>query len=152
MEKEYNSAFFGLYENTFLVYSQKHGQVEALRFLQSLFEYGLKKAYDSMGFTQGSSADFVRVVGTRDNGVGLKIAFPEVSDELIVYQFHTDPFPNLKGKVDAQALDDTYINFKVQYLLGPDWRYMTTCHLWKGNPYTEHRIFKKNRVLDAKRS
>ena len=56
-----------------------------------------------------------------------------------------DPFPNLKGHVDPQKLDASYMNFKLKYLLGDDWEYKMTKHLWNGNDCIEHYIYKKKK-------
>ncbi len=62
----------------------------------------------------------------------------------IVYQFHDDPFPNLKGRVDGNELDRNYLDFKVSHLLGDGWKITsTTKHLWEGDPYSEHIIEKR---------
>ena len=105
--------------------------------------FGLKKSYDVSDFKKGSPKDFARVVGERDKSVGLKVSFPEVNETRVVYRFLTDPFLGLNGKVDAHKLDDTYMAFKVEYLLGNDWNYKTPKHIWKGNAFTEHIISKK---------
>lgn len=138
--KEYNAAFFGLYENVFLVLKQAFGEERALGLFRKIMEKGLKKAYDTSGFEKGNPQDFVRVVGERDINVGLRVEFPEITEDRVVYQFHTDPFPNLKEHVDPERLDDTYMAFKVRYLLGENWKYKTTKHIWKGDKFTEHVI------------
>ena len=140
--KEYNAAFFGLFENTFKTLKNHYGKETALCLFQEIMETGLSKAYGS-DFEKGNPDDFVRVVGERDKNVGLRVEFPEVSNEKIVYQFHDDPFPNLKGQIEPQELDATYINFKIKTLLGQDWDYETTQHLWQGDPCTEYVITKK---------
>lgn len=141
--KDYNAAFFGLYENLFITLKQELGEEEALELFRKVMERGLKKAYDAAGFEKGSSREFARVVGERDESVGLKISFPVVEENNIVYRFHTDPFPNLKGVVGAEELDDKYMRFKVGYLLGSEWGYETTTHLWRGGEFTEHIIYRK---------
>ena len=138
--KEYNAAFFGLYENTFLVLKENLGEQRALELFRQIMERGLKKSYDTSGFRRGDPRDFARVVGERDSSVGLHVEFPELKGGRIVYQFHTDPFPNLKGRVDRQKLADTYMAFKVGYLLGKGWGYRTTKHIWDGDKFTEHVI------------
>lgn len=138
----YNVAFFGLYQNFFLVLKAEFGEPRALELFRQVMERGLKAAYDKMGFKKGNPKEFARVVGERDKSVGLKVKFPIVSKDKIVYQFWTDPFPGLKGQVAARLLDDTYMRFKVEYLLGNDWKYSTTKHLWNGSKYTEHLIEK----------
>ena len=140
---EYNKAFFELYENVLLVLQEESDEEKALETFSKIMRFGLKKAYDASGFEKGSPKDFAKIVGERDTRVGLKVSFPEVTKNKIVYRFHTDPFPGLKGKVDAGKLDATYMQFKVEYLLGPKWSYETTSHLWKGGSFTEHTISKK---------
>lgn len=142
--KKYNAAFFGLYENTFLVLKENLGEEKALDIFRQVMEKTLKKAYDSAGFRKGSPKDFAMVLKERDEKVGLEVEFPEVAENRIVYRFHTDPFPNLKGHVDHEKLDDTYIVFKVRYLLGEDWKYETTKHIWNGDKFTEFVITRKN--------
>ena len=80
---------------------------------------------------------------TRDESVGLKVSFPTVEEDKIVYRFLTDPFPNLKNAVEAEKLDATYMAFKVSHLLGQGWSYKSTKHLWKNDMFTEHMIFRK---------
>ncbi len=138
----YNTAFFSLYEKVFLLSCELYGQEKALDFITKLFSRALGPAYGAMGFQKGSVFDFVRVVSERDAGVGLVVKFPNVTDLEITYQFHTDPFPGLKGKVDHHNLDRCYLAFKVSHLLGDDWTYQTTKHIWEGAPCSEHRIFK----------
>ncbi|HLD59256.1 MAG TPA: hypothetical protein VI977_06535 [archaeon] len=140
----YNKAFFGLYENLFLVLKEEFGEEKALELFTKIMRFGLKKAYDATGFQKGSPKDFAKVVGARDKSVGLKVSFPEIQKEKIVYRFLTDPFPGLKGKVDFAKLDATYMQFKAEYLLGSDWKYETTRHFWNGSKFTEHVISKKN--------
>lgn len=138
--KEYNAAFFGLYENVFIILEENLGEERALDLFRQVMEKGLKKAYDNSGFTREDPQDFVRVVGERDRNVGLHVEFPEVTKDRIIYQFHTDPFPNLRDEVESKKLDGTYMAFKVRYLLGEDWAYETTKHLWGGDKFTEHVI------------
>ena len=140
---EYNAAFFGLYENLFLVLKEESGEDEALGIFRKVMEKGLKKAYDASGFEKGDVKEFARVVGERDESVGLVVEFPEVSGNRIVYRFRTDPFPGLKGEVDPGKLDNTYMAFKVRYLLGEGWSYRNVKHLWKGDEFTEHVIEKQ---------
>lgn len=141
--KEFNYPFFGLYENVFLTYSEQYNTQEALNFMKKLFAKALGKAYMSVGFSKGNINDFANVVKERDESVGLHVEFPLVTDSKIIYQFHRDPFPNLKNLVTSHELDDTYLHFKVNFLLGEDWQYMTTQHIWSGYPYTEHVIYLK---------
>lgn len=142
MLKEYNAAFFSLYENWFTLLKNEFDEKTALNLFRKAMEAGLSKAYGD-NIKKGSTAEFARLVGERDNNVGLLVKFPEMTDDKLVYQFHTDPFPNLKNKVDPQKLDDTYIAFKIRYILGDDWDYKNTAHLWNGNECTEFVIFKK---------
>jgi len=140
--KEYNAAFFGLYENLFIVLKENFGEEKALSLFRQIMEKGLKGAYDMSGFKRGSPQDFAKVVGERDRNVGLRVEFPEITENKIVYQFYTDPFPNLKDQVAPGKLDDTYMAFKVKYLLGEDWKYKTTRHVWSGDEFTEYVITK----------
>jgi hypothetical protein len=141
--KPYNAPFFRLYETMFLVLKQELGEEQCLTILKQVFAKNLKAAYDQTNWRKGNPHDFTHVVGLRDEAVGLQVAFPTVTDTEIVYQFHTDPFPHLKGKVEPEKLDATYLEFKVSYLLGAKWSYITTKHLWRKDPYTEHVITKK---------
>lgn len=138
----YNVAFFGLFENVFKLLKEEYGEERALELFTVLMERGLSKSY-GVDFKQGDPSEFARLVAERDRLVGLRVEFPEIAESKLVYQFHDDPFPNLKGLVDPQKLDRCYMNFKVQYILGPGWDYETTKHLWRGDKYTEHVITKK---------
>ena len=135
----YNAAFFGLFENIFKLLKKEFGEEKALDLFTKLMATGLGKSYGD-NFVKGQSNEFARVVSERDKIVGLHVEFPQVEENTIIYQFHDDPFPNLKGEVDAEKLDKTYIDFKVNYLLGEGWQYHTTKHLWWGDEYTEHVI------------
>ena len=141
MIKEYNAAFFGLYENWFKLLKNEFGEDRAIELFRKAMETGLSKAYGN-NFKKGSTSEFVSLVGARDNNVGLLVKFPEVSADKLVYQFHTDPFPNLKNEIAHDKLDDTYIAFKVRYILGDEWRYKNTSHLWNGDSCTEFVIIK----------
>ncbi|HLC77289.1 MAG TPA: hypothetical protein VJH04_03745 [archaeon] len=136
----YNAAFFAVHEAYFLVLKEEKGEDFALDVMRRVMERSLGKAYTTIGFTKGSTNTFVKVVGKRDKSVGLRVEFPEVSEDRMVYRFHTDPFPNLRGQVDPRRLDDTYMKFKVEFLLGKEWHYRTTKHLWNGDEFTEHVI------------
>jgi hypothetical protein len=139
----YNKAFFGLYENLFLVLKEEFDEERALELFAKVMRFGLKKAYDTTGFQKGNPKEFVKVVGARDKSVGLKVSFPTIEKDKIVYRFLTDPFPGLNGKVAPEKLDTTYMEFKVDYLLGSDWKYETSKHFWKGDKFIEHVISKK---------
>lgn len=140
--KEYNAAFFQLYENWFKLLKQEFGEHKAIDLFRKTMEIGLSKAYGDK-FKKGLASEFVRLVGERDNNVGLLVKFPLISDNKLVYQFHTDPFPNLKNEITHEKLDDTYITFKVKYLLGENWDYKNTAHLWNGDRFTEFVISKQ---------
>lgn len=140
---DYNTAFFGLHEVYFLVLKEEKGESFALDTMRRVMERALGKAYAFAGIKKGDPNSFARIVGGRDESVGLKVEFPEISPNRIVYRFLTDPFPNLKGHIDADKLDATYMKFKVEFLLGKGWTYSTTKHLWKGDQFTEHIIEKK---------
>ena len=140
---EFNAAFFGLHELYFLALKEKKNESFALEMMQAVMERGLGKAYTFAGFKKGDANSFARVVAARDESVGLKVEFPEVRDKRIVYRFLTDPFPNLKGRVAAEKLDATFMKFKVEFLLGKEWSYTTTKHMWNGDSFTEHVIEKR---------
>lgn len=138
---EYNAAFFGLFENVFKLMKKEDGEDKALSCFRKLMTMGLSKSYGT-SFSKGDVDAFVKLVSERDVVVGLHVKFPKVSNTEIVYQFHDDPFPNLKGMVDYKKLDDCYLSFKVNHLLGDGWKYETTKHIWDGDAYSEHRIYK----------
>jgi hypothetical protein len=140
----YNKAFFGLYENWFIVLKQELGEDKAIELFTKVMEFGLKKAYDAYGANPGSTKEFAIVVGERDKSVGLRVEFPEIKENKIVYQFLDDPFPNLKGITSFQKIDGNYMKFKVRFLLGENWDYTTTKHKWLGDEYTEHVITKSD--------
>jgi hypothetical protein len=142
---ERNVAFFTFCQNMFLNLKNnpKVGEERALKLIGETLEMGLKESYDAMGFHKGNPQDFARVIRARDESVGLVVDFPLVTDDRIVYRFHTDPFPKLKDKVDPGKLDATYMAFKVRYLLGEVWSYTTSKHLWRGDDFTEHVIERK---------
>lgn len=137
-----NEAFFTTHEAYFLTLKALKGEEIALDIMKRVMRRNLDSAYSSMLFTKGNPEDFARVVSKRDKSVGLHVEFPAVTDDRIVYQFHTDPFPGLKGYIEPEKLDATYMEFKVLHLLGDDWHYTTTKHLWKGDDCTEHVIEK----------
>ncbi|MBA2648727.1 MAG: hypothetical protein H0U75_03850 [Legionella sp.] len=138
----YNSAFFGLFENLFRLLKFEFGEQKALNLFCKLMETGLTKSY-GQAFEKGKLSEFERLVGERDKMVGLRVAFVKLSDTELIYQFHEDPFPNLKGFVDPHQLDHCYLAFKINYILGSEWSYRTNKHLWKGDLYTEHYIYKQ---------
>lgn len=138
----YNAAFFGLFENIFKLLKNEYGEDIALKHFSKLMEQGLSKSYGK-DFDKNNPKIFEHLVGERDKLVGLRVAFPTVKENEIIYRFLDDPFPNLKGEVKSNLLDNCYMNFKVKYILGNEWDYITTRHLWQGDTYTEHRIFKK---------
>ena len=139
--KEYNTAFFNLYETWFKVLKSAMDEEKALMLFKKVMETMLESAYGS-DFDKGYPHEFIRMVSVRDNNVGVKVSFSEINDCQFVYIFHTDVFPNLKGHVDPIMLIDTYISFKVSYLLGDDWSYKTLNHIWNGDECTEILIFK----------
>ena len=140
--KEYNASFFGLYENWFKLLKKEFGENKALDLFGKAMVMGLSKAYGD-NFKKGLTSEFARLVGERDNNVGLLVNFPEISENKLVYQFHTDPFPNLKNEIAAHKLDETFIAFKVRYILGDGWNYKNTAHFWEGDSCTEFVIYKE---------
>lgn len=137
----YNSAFFSLFENIFKLIKEEYNEERSLEIFSKLMEQGLAKSYGN-NFIKGRSSEFIRLVEERDKMVGLRVAFPVVTENEIIYQFLDDPFPNLKGCVDEGKLDACFINFKIKYILGEDWSYITTKHLWRGDNLTEYKISK----------
>lgn len=137
----YNAAFFGLFENVFKLLKEEYGEARSLEHFSSLMERGLSKSYGS-DFQKSDPNEFKRLVSERDRLVGLRVEFPEILPDRLVYQFYDDPFPGLKGHVEPNKLDRCYMHFKVQYILGPEWDYKTTKHLWNGDICTEHLIYK----------
>jgi hypothetical protein len=111
--------------------------------LKRLFSRTLGKAYSSFDFIKGNTDHFAKLVKERDESVGLRVELPLITESKIIYQFHQDPFPNLKPVVSASELDNTYIEFKINFLLGDQWSYHTTQHIWDNAPFTEHVIIKK---------
>jgi len=138
----YNAAFFGLFENTFKLLKREYGEDVALKHFTELMEQGLSKSYGE-DFEKGSPENFKQLVGERDELVGLRVEFPTVTSNEIIYRFLDDPFPNLRQEIKSNLLDQCYMNFKVKYILGDEWDYTTNKHLWNGDEYTEHRIYKK---------
>lgn len=136
-----NNAFFSLFENFFLTLKKHYDEPTAISLFQEVMETGLGKAYGT-DFIKGNPNEFCRIVGERDNNVGLPVEFPEIDENKIVYQFHEDPFPGLKGHVASAKLDATYIPFKISYLLGDEWQYKTTKHFWNGDSYIEHVLYR----------
>lgn len=139
---KYNSAFFGLFENVFKLLKNEYGKNKALEHFSSLMSTGLKNSYGTK-FEKGNPETFKKIVSERDQNVGLRVEFIINSKNEFLYRFLDDPFPNLQGLVDSKDLDHCYMDFKIKYLLGNDWDYETTSHLWSGGQFTEHRIFKK---------
>ena len=139
----YNAAFFGLFENTFKLLKKEYGEEIALKHFTTLMEQGLSKSYGN-DFEKGNPEIFKQLVGKRDELVGLRVEFPIVTSNEMVYRFLDDPFPNLKKETRSNLLDQCYMNFKVKYILGDEWDYKTTKHIWSGDEYTEHRIYKKH--------
>ena len=136
----YNTAFFGLFENVFKLLKSEYGESKALVLFSKLMELGLSKSYGN-DFKKGDPYEFMRIVSERDKLVGLHVEFPFISANQIIYQFHDDPFPNLKEVVNHVDLDTCYLNFKINYILGDDWSYRTIKHLWNCDGYTDHEIY-----------
>ena len=84
--KEYNTAFFNLYENWFKLLKNEFGECRAIALFRKSMETGLSKAYGS-NFKKGLTSEFARLVGERDNNVGLLVKFLEISDNKLIYQF-----------------------------------------------------------------
>ena len=138
----YNQAFFGLWEQMFLELKSSYGKEETLKLCKHVMEKSLAKAYDSTGFKKGSPNEFARVLKLRDNAVGLDVDFPKITDNEIIYQFKTDPFPNIKGQFTTNEVYSTFIPFKIHHILGDNWGYKITKDIWKNDKLTEITIFR----------
>ncbi|MFC2143350.1 hypothetical protein ACFLQN_03040 [Candidatus Aenigmatarchaeota archaeon] len=138
----YNAAMFKAYASAFLVCKDRYGKDAALGVMRQMFQMNLEPAYGT-DFQKGSTQDAARVIGERDAGVGLDVRFPVIEENRLVYEFHTDPFPTLKGKVDPREFDACYMRFKVNHLLGPDWTYAIPEHIWENGEFTQHVITRK---------
>lgn len=139
---EYNALFFGLYELFFKVMKKEVGEQKALDIFRKVMEEGLTGAFGT-DFKKGSIDDFARIVGAVDAAVGLKVEVAKINDKEFYFRLHNDIFPNLKGLVTHDKVDAIYMPFKVNYMLGKDWDYKCTKHLWNGGSYTEFHVFKK---------
>jgi len=137
-----NAPFFNLYENITRLLLEEVGEKRTYELMRILYERGLSVSYGT-NFKKGDPKEFARVLSLHDDNVGLHVEFPEVTDKRIVYQMLDDPFPHLKGVVDPYKNDFCYMDFKINYVLGPDWTYTITKHLWNGDSCIEHVIVKK---------
>lgn len=137
-----NAPFFNLYENITRLLLEEVGEKRTYELMRILYERGLSVSYGT-NFKKGDPKEFARVLSLHDDNVGLHVEFPEVTDKRIVYQMLDDPFPHLKGVVDPYKYDFCYMDFKINYVLGPDWTYTITKHLWNGDSCIEHVIVKK---------
>jgi hypothetical protein len=139
---DYNKPFFGLWENIFQELKLEYGKETAIKIATKVMRKSLAKSYDSIGFKKGDPFDFERVLKLRDNAVGIKVNFPEISENKIIYQFITDPFPNLKNDYTTEEIYSTFIPFKIEYLLGPNWNYIVSKDMWTNSHITEITINK----------
>jgi len=138
----YNIAFFRLYEAFYKVLTKELGP-QGFTLWKKVLRDGLFAAYDAAGAKKLSGADeFMKFVGSRDAGVGLKVDFEKTADGFI-YRFYTDPFPGLKGLAAWSDIVESYLAPKTDYFLGPDWSFRTTKHLWDGADCTEHVFVRK---------
>ncbi len=139
---EYNTLFFGLYESFFKVMKQEIGEASALDIFKKVMQAGLAPAFGT-NFQKGKIDEFARIVGAVDEAVGLKVEFVKSNEQEFYFRLHNDIFPNLKGVVSHEKVDAIYMPFKISYMLGSEWGYKCTKHLWSGDPYIEFHIFKK---------
>ena len=100
--KEYNAAFFGLFENVFLTLKKHFNEDTALDLFRELMEKGLSKAYGD-NIIKGNTKEFVNLVGERDKNVGLHVEFPVVEEDTLVYEFKTGPY-------NGQKFDKEFLN------------------------------------------
>jgi len=138
----YNHAFFGLWEELLKELKVTYGKNEALQLATRIMEKSLSKSYNATGFEKGSGIEFARVLKIRDNAVGIDVLFPEINQNKIVYQFITDPFPNLKEHYTTEEIYSTFIPFKIRHILGENWTYSISKDIWKNDEITEVIICK----------
>jgi hypothetical protein len=138
---KYNTAFFSLLENTFITLKSRFDEDVAIDIFTEIMEKGLRDSYGT-SFIFRDTSEFVRLVSQRDASVGLKVEFPCIQTDKLVYRFYTDPMPRLNGIIDYFKLDAVYMNFKIGYILGNDWSFSTTKHIWLGDECSEHIIVK----------
>ena len=142
-KKEYNKAFFGLWEKVFIELKNEYGTKQCLLIARKIMEKSLADAYDATGFKKGKPEEFSRILKLRDNDVGLDVDFPIVTENEIVYDFKTDPFPNLKNDFSVDEIYSTFIPFKIKYILGDNWNYKITKNIWNKDKFTEIVITKE---------
>lgn len=135
---------FDDYKRDFLWAQRLYGDDAAYEFMHVLFSVRLADAYGT-DFKKGNPRDFIRVVGERDKSVGLHVRFKLSDDQSsITYQFVTDPFSNLSGRVDPERFYGAFMDFKVEYLLGTEWSYKMTRHHHRNEGITEFVITKED--------
>jgi len=131
-----NRPFFTCLENAFIVAHERFGKERALAFMKALMERNLREAYDREGFRKGSPEDFARLMERRDRSVGLDVEL-EVGKGRIRYAFLTPLFDKWKGLLTAEEAVATFMDFKVSYLLGEEWKWRLTKHFWWGDDRIE---------------
>lgn len=141
--QEFNQAFFSLYENVFQTLRNEFDESQTLNLFSKMMANGLTKGYGN-DFIKGEPQEFIRLVKQRDENVGLKVSLDLLENNKISYIFHRYPFPNLLSLVDYKKLDNTFIKFKINYLLGVNWSYKLLRHYGNNDPVTEYLIFRSN--------
>ena len=139
-----NEQLFDLCTQAYVTAEELYGSKEALGYMKYLFSRFLKPTYDEMRFVKGDPHSFAKTVGKRDAAVGLHVIL-HVAKNKIIYEFHDDPFPELKRIVDPRDFDATYMEFNIEYLLGNDWTYTTPVHIWENEKFTRHIITRKQK-------
>lgn len=137
-----DEAYFKSLESAYLEYEKAAGTPAAIEALGRTMAQHLKLAYDRVGFVKGDPQQFVRAVRLRDQAVGIEAEMVSEEGRRIIYRILEDPFSGLKGKIDREALDATYMRFSVDYLLGEGWTYRAARHMWLGHAFIEYRIEK----------
>ncbi len=143
-QSNYNAPLFNSMENSFIILSSWYGEHRALHFLSTLMSKNLGIVYKNAGAKDLSGPEGFKkyVIGT-DSSMGIKSTFSVLGPEKFSYKLYTDIFPNLKGLVDPQKLDETFVKYKVHFFFGPEWSYSATKHIWKGDECTSYIIRKK---------
>lgn len=142
--KEYNTAFFSLYETWFDALNEEFGKEKTLLLFARVMETMLSKAYGVV-LRKNDPQEFIRLVKQRDENVGVTISFHNIRDDQFVYRFHVDVFPNLKDKITSREVSETYIRFKINYILGYEWDYKVLKHFWNGDECTDFLIYRASK-------
>lgn len=133
---------FSGYMSFFKTMKKEIGEEKALDIFREVMETGLAPAFGSDS-KKGTFEAFKNIAGAVDEAVGLKVEFVRINDNEFYFRLLNDIFPNLKGIITQDQLNNIYMPFKVSHMLGNAWDYKCTKHLWNNDAYTEYHIFKK---------